>query len=122
MVTSRSTALLADVRVSTLADDELRIAIAREVLQLKNVHIEAGGEIVGDHATALTFHPITVPDWLDDEYELMQLEMILKNDGHGFSYRRELAVIAGDFNENPTRRQRCEAALLAVRQDNFSSI
>ena len=100
--------------LSSLDDQELRIAIAREVMRLTNVRADKYGNIRGNEPALLTTVPIVIPNWLESDFHIRNLERILKLYGHFASYQRE---VAGAFGENPSRRQRCEAALLAVRND-----
>jgi hypothetical protein len=112
VTTSRSFGLA----VSSLSDQELRIAIARDVLGWKMLRIDRNGRITGDHPTVLTTVPLTVPDWLGNDTKLAYLESLVMGKVGTVAYRESLGKVAGDFNSNPTARQRCEAVLSAVRQ------
>jgi hypothetical protein len=101
--------------VSSLSDQELRMAIACEVLGCKRVHRQSDGRITAERSLVLTSAPFAIPDWLNDESCMSRLELGIRIKGWFMAYQRELAKIAGDFNPNPTRRQRCEAALLTAR-------
>jgi hypothetical protein len=112
MVTSR----LFGLTVPSLSDRELRMALAREVLGWKALRVDRRGRITGDHPTVLTTVPLIVPDWLSNEVKLASLESVISLRVGESAYRQSLGKIAGDFNPNPTARQRCEAVLMAARQ------
>jgi hypothetical protein len=115
MLASRAVALASVNPVSALNDQELRVAIAREVFGWLNIRAELNGRIRADHPTILTTVPLFVPDWPNSESRLRHLESVIRQMGLSEAYRRELSGLAGAFNPKPTPRQRCEAALMAVR-------
>ncbi|HEY1921772.1 MAG TPA: hypothetical protein VGG44_03320 [Tepidisphaeraceae bacterium] len=115
MLSSRDICLLNSNPAISLSDQELRIAIAREVIGWKNVRQHSDGRITAETETVLTTVPLSVPDWINDESRMSYLELGIKRKGWFTAYQRELAKIAGDFNPNPSARQRCEAALSTAR-------
>jgi hypothetical protein len=115
MVSSRNMAIVSVNPVSSLTCQELRVAIADEVFGWTNIRCESGGRILADHPSVMTTAPLVVPDWLGYNVHMDRLEKTIRNRGWGIDYRNQLNVIAGDFNLSPTRRQRCEAALLTAR-------
>jgi hypothetical protein len=122
MLASREVSLSLLNPVANLTNQELRIAIAREVLGWENLRIDARGRITGEHPTIFTTFPMAVPDWLNSTDELEHLESVLIDRVGTDAYHRELGKIAGDFNCHPTPRQRCEAVLSAARTSRDSLI
>jgi hypothetical protein len=107
MLSLRDISLLGSSPVSSLSDQELRIAIAREVIGWKNVRLHPDGRITAETERVLTTVPLMVPDWMNNEFRMSYLELGLRRKGWLLAYQRELAKIAGDFNPHPTNRQRC---------------
>lgn len=108
-------ALVSTNSVSSLGDQELRVAIAKEVLGWINIRCESGGRIFADLPTVMTTAPMIVPDWINYRVHMSRLEETAMQRGWGIDYRKNLNEIAGDFNPSPTARQRCEAILLTAR-------
>jgi hypothetical protein len=108
-------ALVSSNPVSSLSDQDLRVAIAREVLGWTKIRCEASGRILASHPSVLTTVPLRVPDWINYRVHMSRLEETVKERGWAIDYRNKLNEIAGDFNPSPTARQRCEAILLAAR-------
>jgi hypothetical protein len=122
MLSLRDISPLSFNRVSSLSDQELRIAIAREVIGWENVRLERSGRILADSSRVMTTFPVIVPDWVNDESHISCLELEARRRGWLLTYQRELGKIAGDFNTKPTARQRCEAILLTARMSPMERI
>ena len=101
--------------LSSLNNQELRLAIVREVLAWGDIREARDGRITGSLADRLTTVPVTAPDWLCDNESLNRLELLVRRRGWQGEYKHQLAIIAGEFNPSPTNRQRCEAILLTAR-------
>ncbi|HEX4056638.1 MAG TPA: hypothetical protein VHX86_20450 [Tepidisphaeraceae bacterium] len=115
MLTFREVKLTQLNAVSSLDDQELRVAIAREIFGWRNIRAGADGRFTASHPTVLTTAPLEVPDWIGEESETVHLETVVRQQGWSLEFRNELNRIAGDFNPDPTGRQQCEAALMAGR-------
>jgi hypothetical protein len=119
MITSRSLALSQLNPIRVLNDDELRLAIAKEIFNWCNVQIDADGRITGENPTIHTIVPKVAPDWINNEISTGRVEFVIERRGWILAYRRELAKIAGDFNPATSGRQRCEAALATARLSDW---
>jgi hypothetical protein len=77
---------------------------------------ERDGILVGEHSFVMTALPMAVPEWPKDDEELENLESVVTSNVGPLLYREELDKLAGGLNPHATARQKCEAALLAVRR------
>jgi hypothetical protein len=101
-----------------LSDADLRIAIAIEVFSWIGVHVDARGRIVGSPPRGLITVPASVPGWSDDPKSISFLESKIARIGISESYFHNLKEIVGPDVSIASPRQRCEAAISAVRSTN----
>jgi hypothetical protein len=106
--------------ISSLSDQALRIAIAREIFDWESIRVHDNDRITASNPTAMTTAPMEVPNWIEDASETSHLEEVVAQRGWRLDFRVELGNIAGDFNPNPSGRQKCEAALKAARNSRKS--
>jgi len=115
MVSSRSDVLPVHP-ISLLSDQQLQLAIAREVMGWKHILCDKDGRITNTRPAMVTTVPPIAPNWITNESSLGHLESSIVRKVGPVAYRAAMDLIAGDFNQSPTMRQRCEAVLLAARR------